>query len=453
VIDLNATHDPSRRSWVESANGPATDFPIQNLPFGIYRDVEGHARGGVAIGDQIVDLTRAHAAGLFSGSAVKAAEAAAGPVLNSLLALDERPVSKLRATLSDALDAAQRNGEMRAALSTCFVPMRLVQMQMPVAIGAFTDFSCSVDHMLRMGRNALPKAFKHLPIAYNGRATSIVLSGTKIVRPNGFFERDKTVVFGAEPALDFELELGAFAGTSNAQGTPVSLSDAEGHTFGYCLVNDWSARGMQMFESAPLGPFLGKSFATSISPWIVTAEAMRPYRVPAPIRASGDPEPPHLTSLENSSMGALDIEMRAFVLTPRMRKDGRDAVPLAVTQFRDMYWTFAQMLAHHTSNGCNLQTGDLLGSGTTSGASDASRGCLAESTVRGTVPLQLPNGEVRGWLNDGDEVIFRARTTNPAYAQIGFGECRGRIAPAHEVAAGQNGSATQLASCDGKLGT
>jgi fumarylacetoacetase len=430
VTDLNATHDPARRSWVESANDPLTDFPIQNLPFGVYRDVDGVARGGVAIGDQIVDLTRALAAGIFSGAAAKAAEAAGGPVLKPLMRLGSGPASKLRAALSNALDAAQRDQAKRAALSTCFIPMRLVQMLLPVDIGAFTDFFCSLDHTLRMGRTVPPKAFKHLPIAYHGRATSIVASGTKIVRPNGAFERDKEVAFGPEPALDFELELGAFVGPGNAQGTPVPLRDAENQIFGHCLVNDWSARGMQLFESAPLGPFLGKSFATSISPWIVTSEALLPYRVPSPVRDAGDPEPPHLTSTANSATGAIDLELQAFLLTPKMRTDGRAPAPLATTAFRDMYWTFAQMLAHHTSNGCNLRTGDLLGSGTTSGATDASRACLAEITARGTQPLQLPNGEWRAWLEDGDDVILRGHTTRADYARIGFGECRGRIVPA-----------------------
>ena len=325
--------------------------------------------------------------------------------------------------------AAQRDEAKRAALSTCFIPMRLVQMLLPVDIGAFTDFFCSLDHTLRMGRTVPPKAFKYLPIAYHGRATSIVASGTKIVRPNGAFERDKEVTFGPEPALDFELELGAFVGSGNAQGTPVPLSDAEDQIFGHCLVNDWSARGMQLFESSPLGPFLGKSFATSISPWIVTAEALLPYRVPSPIRDVGDPEPPQLTTAANSAGGAIDLELQAFLLTPQMRADGRAPVPLATTAFRDMNWTFAQMLAHHTSNGCNLRTGDLLVSGTTSGPTDASRACLAEITARGTQPLQLPNGEVA-------RMARRRRRRDPArthhppdYARIGFGECQDAESP------------------------
>jgi fumarylacetoacetase len=427
---LNATHDPSRRSWLESANDPATDFPIQNLPFGIFRDVDGVARGGVAVGDQIVDLARVLTAGLLTGRAAEAATAAAGPVLNPLMQLRPSKVAALRHALFEMLDDTQRDSATRLALGACLVPMRLVRLHVPVAIGSFTDFLCSIDHALRMGGDALPRAFKHLPIAYHGRATSIVASGTPIVRPNGTFARDTAVVYGPEPALDFELEVGAFIGTGNARGVPLHLNDADGALFGLCLVNDWSARGIQVFESTPLGPFLGKSFATTISPWIVTAEALLPYRVAAPSRAEGDPEPAHLTSSSNSRQGAFDLELHALLLTPAMRAAGLEPTPIATTAFRDLYWTFAQMAAHHASNGCDLQTGDLLGSGTTSGAGDASRGCLAEITTRGTVPLRLPNGELRSWLGDGDEIVLRAATTSPDYARIGFGDCRGRIVAA-----------------------
>jgi fumarylacetoacetase len=430
VTGLNATHDPARRSWLESANDPATDFPIQNLPFGVYEDIDGIARGGVAIGDQILDITRARDKQLFSGAAARAADAAVGPVLNPLLQLGNRPASRLRAALGTLLDADQRDSELRLALGACLVPMRLVKMRLPLEIGAFSDFMCSLHHTLRMGRNTLPRAFKHLPIAYNSRASSIVISGTPVKRPHGQFSRGEGVTYGPEPALDFELELGAFTGAENALGTTVPIDDAEDHLFGSCLLNDWSARGIQLFESAPLGPFLGKSFATSISPWIVTAEALRPYRVALPERESGDPEPFHLTSPENDSLGALDIELQAFILTPKMRAAGFAPEAVTTTAFRDMYWTLAQMLTHHASNGTNLRAGDLLGTGTTSGAAGTSRACLAELTTRGTEPVRLPNGELRAWLEDGDEVILRGHTTNAAFARIGFGECRGRITAA-----------------------
>lgn len=431
---LNPTHDPQRRSWLASANAPDTDFPIQNLPFGIFRDANDMPRGGVAIGDQIVDLGLARDAGLFFGKANDAAALAVGPVLNPLMQAGNGLASALRTALSNLLDASQRDGDMRAKLGACLMPMRFARMELPVEIGAFTDFMCSADHALRMGRNALPRAFKHLPIAYNGRASSIVVSGTTIVRPNGQYARGDAVEYGPEPALDFELEFGAFAGLGSALGKPFPLQSAENHLFGTCLLNDWSARGMQMFESTPLGPFLGKSFATTISPWIVTSEALLPYHVAAPLRDAGDPQPQHLTGPENIDAGALDLELEAYLLTPKMRKDGHAPARIATTAFRDMYWTLAQMLTHQASNGTNVRTGDLIGSGTTSGPSDASRACLAEITARGSKPLTLPNGEVRAWLDDGDEVILRGHTINPEFARIGFGECRGRIAPAPAIA-------------------
>jgi fumarylacetoacetase len=278
-----------------------------------------------------------------------------------------------------------------------------------------------------------PPAFKRLPIAYNSRATSVIVSGTDVVRPNGQSNVDFDVVYGPEPWLDFELEMGAFVGRANDLGVPVPMRDADEHLFGYCLLNDWSARGIQYFESAPLGPFLGKSFATSISPWVVTADALEPYRVIAPLRAPEDAAPPHLDSTDNLTRGAFDIELEAFIVTPKMRGAGMQPFRLTATQFRDMYWTFAQMLAHHASNGCNLQVGDLLGSGTASGAADSSRACLGEITARGTAAYELPSGESRIWLEDGDEVIFRGHAVRDGYPRIGFGECRGKVLPAPPI--------------------
>ena len=427
MSDLNRTHDPERRSWVESANDPASDFPIQNLPFGVFRGAERTARGGVAIGDQIVDLVRLREAGLLKGKAAEAARAAAGPVLNPLLRLGNGHASALRAALSALLDAAQGDRARRVALGACLVPMRLATLDLPVAIGSFTDFLGSIDHTARMGRGTLPRAFRHLPMAYNGRASSVVVSGTPIVRPNGQFEQGGNVAFGPEPALDFELEVGAFVGTGTGLGSTLHLRDAGRHAFGHCLVNDWSARGMQFFESTPLGPFLGKSFATTVSPWIVTAEALLPFCVPAPARADGDPQPSHLTSEANSERGALDLELEAFLLTPNMRAAGLEPARITLTSLRTMYWTFAQMLTHHASNGCNLQPGDLIAGGTASGPSPESRACLAELTERGKEAIALPNGETRVWLEDGDEVVLRAHASHPGYARIGLGECRGRV--------------------------
>jgi fumarylacetoacetase len=428
-VALNRTHDPARRSWLASANDPAADFPIQNLPFGIFRD--GHVtRGGMAIGDRIVDLARAARAGLFSGAAAEAAGAAAGNALNPLLRLGNGHAGALRAAVGDFLDA-RTDPAQRSRIEPFLVPMATAEMLRPLEIPAFTDFLCSIDHTLRMGHGNLPPAFKHLPIAYNSRATSVVVSGTDIARPNGQFKGDAGVEYGPEPWLDFELELGAFVGAGNDLGVPIGIEAAGDGFFGYCLLNDWSARGIQFFESTPLGPFLGKSFSTSISPWVVTAEALAPYRVAAVRREDDAAAPPHLDSSENRTGGGLDIELLAYLTTARMRAEAIAPFCVTTTQFRDMYWTFAQMLAHHASNGCNMQSGDLLGSGTTSGPTDASRACIAEITQRGTQPVQLPNGEERAWLEDGDEVIFRGYATRAGFPRIGFGECRGRIMPSY----------------------
>jgi len=426
---LNRTHNPARRSWLASANDPSTDFPIQNLPFGVFR--HGHVtRGGVAIGDRIVDLARAARNGIFTGSAAEAASAASGTVLNPLMRLGRAHAAALRNDLADLLDAGI-DKQHRESLEACMVPMAAAELLRPVEIAAFTDFLCSIDHTLRMGRDTLPAAFKHLPIAYNGRATSVIVSGTDIVRPNGQFAgAGGSVVYGPEPWLDFELEMGAFVGVANDLGAPVGIGSADQHIFGFCLVNDWSARGIQFFESTPLGPFLGKSFSTSISPWIVTAEALEPYRVAAVTRIGDDAPPAHLESNENRTSGAFDIELQAFVRTSKMRAQNVAPLCVTTTQFRDMYWTFAQMLAHHASNGCNLHVGDLLGSGTTSGATDASRACLAEITKRGTTQLDFPDGETRAWLEDGDEVILQGHAVRSGYPRLGFGECRGRIVAA-----------------------
>ncbi len=430
MSELNRTHDPARRSWLSGACDPATDFPLQNLPLGVFREPGGVARGGVAIGDRIVDLARAAESGVLTGTAAEAARAAAGSVLNPLLRMGESYAGALRAALFDLLDAEGGAAAQRAAIEACLVPMTAAELVRPLDIPAFTDYLCSIDHTLRMGGGNLPPAFKYLPIAYNSRATSVVVSGTDVVRPNGQFKVGAEVAYGAEPWLDFELEVGAFVGVGNELGVPVDIRDADRRIFGYCLLNDWSARGIQFFEGTPLGPFLGKSFSTSISPWIVTAEALAPYRVGAVSRQGADAAPAHLDSSENRERGGFDIELEALVCTARMRAENAAPFRIATTQFRDMYWTFAQMLAHHASNGCNMQAGDLLGSGTTSGSTDASRACLAEMTERGTQPVQLPNGEERAWLDDGDEVILRGHTTRAGFPRIGFGECRGRIVAA-----------------------
>lgn len=430
---LNETHDAKRRSWVESANQAGSDFPIQNLPLCVFRRPGEAARGGVAIGDQIFDLAAALAAGLFAGQAEEAARAANGASLNPLMSLGNRHASALRARLSDLLrsDGPDR-ARVEAMAARLLVPIAQVQLELPADIGAFSDFLCSYDHTMRMSRSGeLPPSFRYLPIAYNSRATTIVCSGS-FKRPNGQFkDKDGTVRFGPEPSLDFELELGAFVGPGNEMGEPMALDRAADQLFGYCLLNDWSARGIQTWESLPLGPFLGKSFTTTISPFVVMAEALFPFHAAARQRAAGEPASlPYLSSSANESGGGIDIVLEAFLLTPKMRAAGTAPARVTHTNFRHMYWTMAQMLTHHASNGCKFLPGDLLGSGTTSGPTDESRACLAELSNRGTVSLPLPGGESRTYLLDGDEVIFRSRCERAGFMGIGFGECRGTVLPA-----------------------
>jgi fumarylacetoacetase len=426
---MDATHDPARKSWVVSANAADTDFPIQNLPFGVFSRLGGTPRGGVAIGDQVLDLRGAIDAGLLRS---EAAEAASEPVLNRLMAMGRAASASLRAALSDLL----REGSTAAAQAgRILVPMADVGMHLPGSIANFSDFMASYHHTARLGarRNAqapLPPAFRHLPVAYHSRASSVRVSGEAVTRPNGQWQaKDGTMRFGPTEALDYELELAIWVAGENALGTPVPMSRAPERLFGYGLLNDWSARDIQRWEMPPLGPFLAKSLATSVSPWIVTAEAMAPFAVPAAARPEGDPPPlPHLDSEWNRKQGGLSLAMEVWLLTPRMRAEGIPPARLTATDFAHMYWTPAQMVTHHASNGCNLLPGDLLGSGTCSGATDESRACLAEIVLSG--PVQLPNGETRRFLQDGDEVIFRARAQRQGAVPIGFGECRATILPA-----------------------
>lgn len=432
MATLNDTHDPQRRSWVAAANADGADFPIQNLPFGVFSN-GGAGKGGVAIGDRIVDL--AAALDLFSGEALVAARAASGPTLNGLMALGNAPASALRARLSDLLREGGPD-DLRHIADTALVKMANVTMLLPARTGAFTDFLTSSYHTERGGRvsrpdSPLPPCFKYLPVAYNSRASSLRASGAVIARPNGQWKHpDGAVRFGPSEAMDFELEVGLFIGPGNPVGTPVPMSQVRDRMFGYCLLNDWSARDIQAWESA-LGPFLSKSLSTSISPWVVTAEALAPFRAPAFPRAADDPAPlPYLTDAQDQASGHFDIVLEAFIRTPKMRASGAPASRVTLTNFLHNYWTFAQMATHHMSNGCNLEPGDLLGSGTASGPTDDSRACLSEATERGKMPLTLDNGETRGWLLDGDEVIFTGRASKDGFVSIGFGTCAGRIDPA-----------------------
>jgi fumarylacetoacetase len=448
MISLNQTHDPERRSWIESANAPGSHFPIQNLPFGAFTR-DGEARTGVAIGEQIVDLHALADAQLVDGDALAAcmtasASASGNGTLNELMALEPRYPSALRHALSGLLSRdTPLLGRLRELEKLILPRMSDVEMRLACDIGDYTDFLTSLHHTERHGRfkglaEPLPAAFKWLPIAYHGRASSIRVSGGDVRRPRGQYrDAEGQVRFGPAPALDFELELAALIGRGNDPEQPVDTGHALDHVFGYCLLNDWSAKSIQWFEQV-LGPFLGKSFHSSVSPWIVTEEALAPFRIAAPMRAAGDPAVlPHLDSAADRRAGGIDIELEAYLSTARMRSAGLEPERITQTHLGNLYWTFAQMIAHHTSNGCNLRTGDLLGSGTISGESAVSRACLTELTNAGKDPLQLPGGETRIALEDGDEITLTARASHPGAVSIGFGECRGRIAAAHALHAGE----------------
>jgi len=435
---VNETHAPQLRSWVESANAGGGDFPVQNLPFGVFRRRASAEpfRGGVAIGDQVFDLAAAHAAGAFSGEAAVAAAHAAQPVLNGLLALGPRAWSSLRLALSrllrDDVPAARRP-------SRCLVPQADVEFAVPARIGDYTDMYTSVHHATNIGRlfrpdNPLTPNFKWLPIGYHGRVSSIGVSGQCFHRPRGQVMPPGAAspVLTECRRLDYELELGIWIGPGNAPGEPVPLDEADSQVFGLCLLNDWSARDIQAWEYQPLGPFLAKSFATTISPWIVTLEALAPFRC-AWTRPADDPQPlPYLESATNRERGALDVTIESWLETARMREAGSAPARLSHSSFRHAYWTIAQMIAHHTVGGCNLQPGDLIGSGTQSGPGADEAAALMELSVGGRQPIPLPGGETRTFLEDGDAVILRAWCERPGAARIGFGECRGTVLPARE---------------------
>ena len=430
------THDPARRSWIEPANSTSADFPLQNLPYGAFGTAaDPTARLGVAIGDQILDLRAAAGAGLLPTEATPACQQA---TLNNLLALGASAWSVLRARLSELLGADSCPAPLRTKVAACLIPRDQVRMLLPAQIGGYTDFYASIHHatnvgaMFRPDQPLLPN-YKWVPIGYHGRTSSIVASGTPVRRPRGQSKPADTAApaFGPTRQLDYELELGALVGPGNPSGAALPLAQAAQNLFGVVLLNDWSARDIQSWEYQPLGPFLAKNFATTISPWVVTMEALAPFRVPAFARSAGDPAPlPHLADVTDAALGGLDLTLEAWLLTGKMRADGTGPHRLSSGNFREMYWTLAQLLAHHASNGCNLQPGDLLGSGTVSGPTKDSLGCLLELTRRGTEPLRLPGGEERSFLEDGDEVILRGYAERPGLRRIGLGECRGVVLPA-----------------------
>ena len=428
---LNETHDPSLTSWVATANQPGADFPIQNLPFAEFRRQGSHEafRGGVAIGDQVLDLAALAASGVLSGDALKAAQAASHDKLNALMALGQPAWSALRLALSRGL----RHGSAdEVRLAACLVPMSAVEYGLPAQIGDYTDFYTSIHHATNIGKlfrpdNPLLPNYHWVPIGYHGRASSIVISGQRFRRPQGQLMPPGATqpTVGYSKRLDIELELGVFIGTGNALGEAVAITEAEDHVFGICLLNDWSARDIQGWEYQPLGPFLAKNFATTISPWIVTLEALAPYRLPF-TRPQNDPQPlPYLDSEHNRAAGAFDIQLSFELQTAQMRAAGQAGHQLCQTSYRHAYWTLAQMVTHHTVNGCNLQPGDLLGSGTMSGPAPDQAGALIELTGGGKHPIALPNGEQRTFVEDGDSVTLRGWCEKPGAARIGLGECMG----------------------------
>jgi fumarylacetoacetase len=429
---IDETHDRRRASWVASANEPGCDFPIQNLPFGVFRVGSGGRRIGVAVGDRIVDLAALADAGLLTRVDEATLRACRATELNDLMALGTAAWGGLRralfALLAEGAPEAERveRALVRAADAT---------LELPARVGDYTDFYASVDHATNVGRLFRPDSpllpnYRWLPVGYHGRASSVVPSGTPVRRPLGQRLPDgaATPVFEPTRMLDYEVELGAWIGPGNELGVPLSARVAEERVVGLSLLDDWSARDIQAWEYQPLGPFLSKSFCTTVSPWIVTLEALAPFR--AEPRARGPEDPPPLPHLRDPGQGAFDVVVESLLRTRRMRERGEEPVLLGRGRAAELYWTFAQMVAHHTSNGCNLRPGDLLGSGTLSGPSPGSLGCLLEITKRGRQPLSLPGGETRTFLEDGDEVILRASCERAGFRPIGFGECRGVVAAA-----------------------
>jgi fumarylacetoacetase len=438
---IDATHDAELRSWVESANDPTADFPIQNLALGIFRASDGRARPGVAIGDQILDLTAAAEARDLDGRDAQIVAACADDgALNPLLEAGPERMRTLRMALSRLLrDDTAEGGAARGRAAALLVRAREVELLLPVRIGDYSDFYSSIHHASNVGRmfrpdNPLLPNYKWVPIGYHGRASSVIPSGQRVHRPLGQTRDDSDAppLFGPSRRLDYELEVGAVIGQGNALGASIPIASADAHIAGLCLVNDWSARDIQTWEYQPLGPFLAKSFATTMSPWLVTLDALAPFRVPLAERAPGDPAPlEHLTDANDRSHGGFAIELTVWLTSARMREEGRTPFLVSTGRFESsVYWTPAQLVAHHTSNGCNLRSGDLLASGTVSGPTPESRGCLLELTWRGTEPLVLPTGETRRFLEDGDEVSMRGRCERAGFRQIGFGDCRGVISGA-----------------------
>lgn len=430
---LDFTHDATLRAWLASANTLETDFPIQNLPLGVFRRAgrQESFRPGVAIGDHIVDLLAACDAGALPPAVAASLAGCAHGELNAFMAQGRAARVALRHALSDSL---REGSAQQAALQPTLVAQAEAEYAVPCRIGDYTDFYTGIHHATTVGKlfrpdNPLLPNYKWVPIGYHGRASSIGVSGQQFVRPRGQTKgpNDDMPVLRPTQRLDYELELGVFVGQGNALGDPIPMAQAEDHAFGLVLLNDWSARDLQAWEYQPLGPFLAKNFASTISPWIVTMEALAPFRAPF-VRAAGDPPPlPYLDSDSNRQQGGLDIGLEVLIQTQAMRAAGLPAQRLSQSNYRDAYWTVAQMITHHSVNGCNLQAGDLLGSGTQSGEKPDQAGSLLELSAGGKNLLTLANGETRTFLQDGDSIILRAHCQRSGFRRIGFGDCQGQV--------------------------
>ncbi|MBB1344747.1 fumarylacetoacetase [Pseudoalteromonas sp. SG45-2] len=433
---INETHDINLTSWVESANVDNCDFPIQNLPFAEFRrkGSDEAFRGGVAIGDQVIDLAKLSKLNVLTGDAKTAADAASEATLNTFMGLGKQYWSALRLALSKALRAGS---EHQQALSDTLVAQSDIEFSLPCRIGDYTDFYTSIYHATAVGSlfrpdNPLLPNYKWVPIGYHGRSSSIDVSGQTFHRPKGQTKAPDAEVpsFGPCKRLDYELELGIYLGKGNALGDAIAIENAENHVFGFCVFNDWSARDLQAWEYQPLGPFLAKNFASTVSPWIVTTEALAPYRT-SWTRDENDPQPmDYLESKANRDQGAFDIQMDVRIQTQKMRSEGHNPTRVSTSSFKHSYWTVAQMVTHHTVNGCNFMPGDMLGSGTQSGPTHEEAGSLLELSRGGKEKITLSNGEQRSFLEDGDNVIMRGWCEKEGYARIGFGSVESTVIPA-----------------------
>ncbi|HWG38265.1 MAG TPA: fumarylacetoacetase [Terriglobales bacterium] len=429
-------------SWLASANEAKCDFPLHNLPYGAYRARGGASHLCVAIGDCVLDLHGAAATGALGGVPEETVAACQAPVLNRLMALGPEAGAKLRARLQAMLADRAPEAEQRR-VGPLLHPQAEAEMLLALEIGDYTDFYASREHAFNVGSlfrpaNPLLPNYAYLPVGYHGRSSSVGVSPQEVRRPMG--QRPAATPEGAPPTfgpsrqLDYELEVGFVIGQGNRLGEPIRLQDAERHVFGLCLLNDWSARDIQRWEYQPLGPFLGKNFATTLSPWVIPLAALAPFRGPGRAREAGDPALlPYLDAALDRSHGGFQVRLTADLISERMREHGMPALRVCESNLGDLYWTMAQMVTHHASNGCNLRPGDLLGSGTVSSAGAGAQGCLLEATQAGRKPLELPSGEPRAFLEDGDEVLLQAYCQNAQGLGLGWGVCKGRVLPALEM--------------------